>query len=103
MAIWDWFLGLFNKHNGSLKLDTPAGEITAEIFYKELAMNAAINLIANTISNAEFLTYERGKEVKKENYYLFNVEPNQNKSANKFWRDVIYKLVFENECLIVQV
>src|SRR5690554_4504213 len=88
MAIWDWFLGLFNKDTGTLKLDAQVGEITAEIYYKELAINTAINLIANTISNAEFLTYEKGKEVKRDNYYLFNVEPNQNKTANKFWRDV---------------
>ena len=31
------------------------------------------------------------------------MEPNQNKSANKFWRDVIYKLVYDNECLVVMV
>src|SRR5699024_11046626 len=78
------------------------GELTAEIFYKELAINAAINLVSNTISNAEFLTFEKGEEVRKNNYYLFNVEPNQNKSANKFWRDVVYKLVYENECLVIQ-
>lgn len=102
MAVWDWFLGLFNKDDGTLKLDVCVGELTAEIFYKELAINSAINLISNTLSNAEFLTFEKGKEVKKDNYYLFNVEPNQNKSANKFWRDVVYKLVYENECLVIQ-
>lgn len=103
MRVWDWFLGFFNKHDGTLGLDVCIGEITPEIFYKELAINSAINLIANTISNAEFLTYEKGKEVKKDNYYLFNVEPNQNITANKFWRNVIYNLVYENECLIIQV
>lgn len=102
MAVWDWFLGFFNKDDGILKLDVCVGELTAEIFYKELAINSAINLISNTLSNAEFLTFEKGKEVKKDNYYLFNVEPNQNKSANKFWRDVVYKLVYENECLVIQ-
>lgn len=103
LAVWDWFLGLFNKEDGTLKLNVCAGEITAEIFYKELAINVAINLISNTLSNAEFQTFEKGKEVKKDNYYLFNVEPNQNKSANKFWRDVIYRLVYDNECLVVMV
>ena len=102
MAVWDWFLGFFNKDDGTLKLDVCVGELTAEIFYKELAINSAINLISNTLSNAEFLTFEKGEEVKKDNYYLFNVEPNQNKSANKFWRDVVYKLVYENECLVIQ-
>lgn len=102
MALWSWFLGLFNKHEGSLSLDVYAGEIAAEVFYKELAVQACVNLIANTVSRSEFLTYEKGKEKKGENYYLFNVEPNQNKSSSKFWRDVIHKLVYDNECLVIQ-
>lgn len=101
MALWDWFLGLFNK-NGTLDLDVVVGEIAAEVFYKELAVQACVNLIANAVSRSEFLTYEKGKDKKGENYYLFNVEPNQNKSASKFWRDVIHKLVYENECLVIQ-
>lgn len=102
MALWNWFLGLFNKDTGTLELDTYVGELTAEIFYKELAVQACVNLIANAVSRSEFLTYEKGKEIKGENYYLFNVEPNQNKSSSKFWRDVIHRLVYENECLIIQ-
>ena len=77
--------------------------LVGEIYYKNLAVQTCINLISNTISLAEFLTYEKGKQIKKSNYYSFNVEPNQNKSASKFWRDVIYKLVYENECLVVQI
>lgn len=103
MKAWDWFMGLFKK-DGTLNLtDVCVGELSAEIFYKELAINAAINLISNTLANAEFLTFEKGKEVRKDNYYLFNVEPNQNKSASKFWRDVVYKLVYDNECLVVMI
>lgn len=102
MALWDWFFGLFNKDTGTLPLDVVVGEIAAEVFYKELAVQACVNLIANAVSRSEFLTYENGKEKKGENYYLFNVEPNQNKSASKFWRDVVHKLVYENECLVIQ-
>ena len=102
MAMWDWFLSLFNKDTKTLTLDAFIGELTGEIFFKELAVQACINLIANTLSRSEFLTYEKGKEVKKDNYYLFNVEPNPNKSASKFWRDVVSKLVYDNECLVIQ-
>ena len=100
--MWDWFLSLFNKDTKTLTLDAFIGELTGEIFFKELAVQACINLIANTLSRSEFLTYEKGKEVKKDNYYLFNVEPNPNKSASKFWRDVVSKLVYDNECLVIQ-
>lgn len=102
MALWNWVLGLFNKHNGTLPLDVVVGEIAAEVFFKELAVQSCVNLIANAVSRSEFLTYEKGKEIRGENYYLFNVEPNQNKSASKFWRDVIHRLVYDNECLVIQ-
>lgn len=102
MALWDWFLGLFNKDTGTLPLDVVVGDIAAEVFYKELAVQSCVNLIANAVSRSEFLTYEKGKEIRGENYYFFNVEPNQNKSASKFWRDVIHRLVYDNECLVIQ-
>lgn len=100
MAVWDWFLGLFNKD--TLTLDVAIAELAAEAFYKELAVQSCVNLIANAISRSEFLTFENGKDKKGENYYLFNVEPNQNKSSSKFWRDVVHKLVYNNECLVIQ-
>ena len=102
MALWDWVLGLFNKHDGTLPLDVVVGEIAAEVFFKELAVQSCVNLIANAVSRSEFLTFEKGKEIRGENYYLFNVEPNQNRSASKFWRDVIHRLVYDNECLVIQ-
>ena len=101
MALWDWFLRLFDKGE-TVNLDTYIGELATEVYFKELAVQACVNMISNTVSRGEFLTYEKGKEVRKDNYYLLNVEPNQNKNASKFWRDVIGKLVYENECLVVQ-
>jgi HK97 family phage portal protein len=102
MVIWDWFREQFNKDDNTLELDVFIGSIASKIYYKELAIQSAINLISNVVSRSEFQTFEEGKEVKKDNYYLFNVEPNPNKSASKFWRDVISKLVYDNEALIVQ-
>lgn len=101
MKAWSWFTGLFDKR-GRLSLDTYIGPLTGEIFYKELAINACINLIAGTLSRAEWQTFEKGEEVRQDNYYLFNIEPNQNKSSSKFWRDVVSRLVYDNECLVIQ-
>lgn len=101
MGVKDWFISLFNK-DGTLDINAIIGELSGEIFFKELAIQSCINLIANVLSKAEFETYEKGKAVRKDNYYLFNVEPNPNKSASKFWRDVIHHLVYDNECLVVQ-
>lgn len=101
MVIWDWFRKQFGDDD-TLEFDMVLGALTAETFYLELAVQASINLIANAVSRAEFLTFEKGKEVKKDNYYLLNVEPNPNKSASKFWRDVISNMVRDNEALVIQ-
>jgi HK97 family phage portal protein len=102
VAVWDWFLSLFDRDTGTIDLNAIIGELSGEIFFKELAIQSCINLIANVLSKAEFQTFEKGKEVRKDNYYLFNVEPNPNKSASKFWRDVVHHLVYDNECLVIQ-
>ncbi|WMJ82426.1 phage portal protein [Clostridium sp. MB40-C1] len=97
-----WFLNLFSN-NKTVQLDGEYGSLEGELFYKQLAIESYIDLIANTISRAESLTYEKGKEVRKESYYLFNVKPNQNLSGSEFWKKAIYKLFLDNELLIVQV
>lgn len=102
MAVWDWFLSLFEKGKETVKLSEIISELATEIYFKELAIQSCINLIANVLSKAEFQTFEKGKEVRGENYYLFNVQPNPNKSASKFWRSVIHHLVYDNECLVIQ-
>lgn len=101
MGIKDFFISLFNS-DGTLDLSAvECGKMSAEIFYKELAIQSAVNLISNAVSRSEFVTYNKGNPVRQDNYYLFNVQPNQNKSASKFWRDVVHKLVYDNECLVV--
>nr|GGG64711.1 phage portal protein [Virgibacillus oceani] len=35
-------------------------------------------------------------------YYRLNVRPNPNMSASHFWQTVIYKLIHDNECLIIK-
>lgn len=101
LNLMNWFSGLFSS-NGTLELDIALGSLATEVYYKELAVQSCVNLIANAVSRGEFLTYEKGEEVRKNNYYLFNVEPNLNKSASKFWRDVVHKLVYKNKCLVIQ-
>lgn len=102
--MWDWFLQLFKRSDTvSLSADACIAELTTDLYMHRLAMQASINLIADTLARGEFKTYERGEEVKKDNYYALNVAPNQNRNAAAFWRDVIRRLVFHNRCLVVQV
>ncbi len=76
-------------------------DLELNLFYKKLAIDSAVNLIAGGLSRAVFRTFEKGKEVKKNSHYLFNVQPNVNQNAAEFMRELVYKLVYENECLVI--
>ena len=79
------------------------GNIPLELYYKEFALQSCISILANSIVLSEFQTFEKGIEVQKSNHYMLNIEPNKNQNAVEFWKQAIAKLIYENECLIVQV
>ena len=73
-----------------------------KIYLKQLSLQICINFIARTISQSEF-RLKHGKEfIQDDLYYLLNVKPNWNDNASTFWQKVIYKLIYDNECLIIQ-
>lgn len=72
------------------------------IYMKKLALQTCIDYVARTISQSEFRVRKNKRTVKDEMYYRLNVMPNQNQSAVQFWQNVIQKLVYDNECLIIQ-
>lgn len=96
----DWLRAFGRKDR--IDLESYCGVLTSEIFFKKLAMQASINLIANTLSRVEFMTYSKGKLIKKRDYYRLNIEPNKNQTASKFWRQIITNLLNNNECLVIQ-
>ena len=69
---------------------------------RDLCLWSAINMIASLVSKCEFRTFLRGKEVKAEEYYLWNVEPNQNQNSTQFLRKLISRLYLRNEALVVE-
>ncbi|WP_338566946.1 phage portal protein [Peribacillus frigoritolerans] len=73
-----------------------------KIHMKQLAIQTCINMIGRTISQSEFYVKKEKKIVKDEMYYRLNVRPNPNMSASQFWHTVVHKLIYDNECLIIQ-
>ncbi len=69
--------------------------------YKNYALQIAINKLADALALCEFQTFEKGKPVKKDNWYLFNVEPNKNQNQSEFWSKVIYKMVYDDNGALV--
>lgn len=100
MGFIDWMSGLFGNRN-VLKINGSFYELGTKVFYKKLAIETCIDLIANTLTRCEFQTYEKGKETRKENYYLLNVQPNQNQNASQFMKSLVSHLINKNECLII--
>ncbi|WP_438286916.1 phage portal protein [Peribacillus butanolivorans] len=98
-------LDLVKSRNKELEfmLDFDLIEDTSKkIHMKQLAIQTCINVIGRTISQSEFYVKKDKKIVKDEMYYRLNVRPNPNMSASHFWQTVVHKLIYNNECLIIQ-
>lgn len=104
MGITSWLKSAFSREEtfrNQMSFAT-GDKLSIEVFYKELAIQSCGSFIANALVMSEFQTFEEGKEVKKLNHYLLNVEPNMNQNATEFWHEVICRLIYDNECLIIQ-
>lgn len=71
------------------------------IYLKQLAIQICVNHIADTISQSNFKINDDEK-LSKHIEYLLNVRPNRNQNASQFWQQVIYRLINDNEVLIIQ-
>jgi len=69
---------------------------------KKLAIDTCAGFLARTIGQSEFRIRNDGKYIKDELYYRLNVRPNINQTASTFWQDIVYKLIYDNEVLVVQ-
>ena len=84
-----------------LDLDLASDPATRS-YLKRIALETNINFIARTISQSEFWIMN-GNEKQLDNlHYRLNIRPNTDSSASDFWHKVIYKLVYDNEVLIIK-
>lgn len=67
------------------------------------SVQMAINLIAGMLAKCEFKTYAKSKASKADEYYLWNVEPNVNQNSSQFTQELVSKLLYHNEVLVVEV
>ncbi len=76
-------------------------ETSHRAYLKKMALETCINFIGRTISQSDFRFMENGKRQLNDWHYLFNVRPNTDQSAADFWQNFIYKLIYENEVLVI--
>lgn len=75
--------------------------VVTEIHIRELAFYSCVNMIANSVSKCEFKTFGNNKEIKKQEWYTWNVSPNRNQSSTVFLHKLISQLYRHNECLVI--
>lgn len=107
MGFWNWLQG---RTLGGKSVEVTAEtlgkyvdqEKMSRLVMEEFTIHAAINLIANCISKCEFKTFEGGKENQGEEYYAWNYEPNVNQNSSQFLQELVTRLLYNNECLVVE-
>ncbi|TDL35692.1 phage portal protein [Macrococcoides bohemicum] len=78
------------------------GDPASRSYLKRIAIDTNINFLARTFSQSEFWVKDGNKNVKNTLFYKLNVRPNTDSSATDFWQKVIYRLVYDNEVLIIK-
>lgn len=68
---------------------------------RELSFWVCVNMIANALGRCEVKTFRGGKEIREREYYLWNVEPNENQNATAFFHKLTARLCQDNEALII--
>lgn len=102
MKIWDWFRSFFTRpvRDGPINIETYRDEESC-IALNAYAMMTVIEMIAGLISKCEVHTYRDGDEVQGLEWASLNVRPNKNQNAPEFWRELIFRMLYYNEVLVI--
>ncbi|MED2692749.1 phage portal protein [Bacillus toyonensis] len=104
MIIIGWISDVLNKNKEiAFMFDLELFMDTANrVHMKRLAIDTCISFLGRTISQSEFRVKNGEAFETNELYYRLNVRPNKNMTASSFWEKFIQKLVYDNECLVIQ-
>lgn len=70
-------------------------------YLKKMALETCLNFIGRTFSQSEFRIMKDNKRIRDDWDYLLNVRPNADQSAAEFWHSLIYRLINDNEVLVI--
>lgn len=73
-----------------------------ELCTTEFFVVVITDVLANILSKCEFRTCLNGKEVKEDEYYIWNFEPNKNQSGVDIKKQIVTTLIERNECLVIE-
>jgi len=99
-----WLDNVFNRNKelDYMYDDDIVSETSNRVHMKRLAIETCVSFLGRTISQSEFRVKNNEDFLKNELYYRLNVRPNKNMTASTFWEKLIRKLIYDNECLVIQ-
>lgn len=103
MGVFQSFFDIFKKNSeieSSYDFDALIDEYHT-LYLKHLAIDTCAEFLARAFGCSEFRIRKDGQPLKNDWTYLLNVRPNLDQSASLFWQQVVYKLITQNEVLIV--
>jgi len=104
MKFLDWIKDFFGVDQSEAYVNQQAIASTeVQLAIEDFAICTAINLIAGAVSKCEFKTHLKNKNVKGDEYYLWNIEPNKNQNSSQFLQELVSKLIYYNEALVIEV
>lgn len=103
MGFIDWAKAVFNNGTRTLDLNDCFYTLNVEYYYKKLAVETCVGIIAGAVSRCEIETFQNGKPIRGEMHYLFNVQPNVNQNATEFFGKATRKYIYDGECLIIVI
>jgi HK97 family phage portal protein len=102
MKITDFLGGLFRKKaSGTIIVDNYRADAQTCIALEAFALFTTIELIAGLMSKCVFRTYRQGEEIRQHEWVNLNYRPNKNQNSTQFWQEVVCKLLYNRECLVV--
>ena len=106
ISIKDWFKYHFGKSTPAEMeglYSDPDNVCALANAAKEMALLTCTNIITATLGRCEFVTYNEGEAVKRNEWRLWNIQPNQNQSAQQFRAQLIHTLVGKGEALVIEL
>lgn len=76
-------------------------EASDRAYLKRMAIDSVLNFVGRTMSTAQFRFKDDKETVESDWDYILNVRPNKSNSAGEFWHKLFYKLIYDNEVLII--
>lgn len=105
MGLGDIFSSLFGvkekpvRYNVKTKNDYLPFDVSGELM--RYAFQIGVDYIAAAVAKCEIRTFINNKEVRGDDWYLWNVKPNVNQTSTQFWTEVIHRLYYDREVLII--